>query len=70
MAIDEANRAAPAYLDTHAAALAELGRYPEAIRVQQRALEILQKAGVQGSVIAPFEEHLSHYQRGMPLRDP
>jgi TPR repeat protein len=59
--------ASPAYLDTLAAAFAELGRFPEAIEAQQRAMSDADPEDAE--LIAELEEHLGFYQQGKPWRD-
>lgn len=63
-------KAGPVYMDTKAAALAELGRFEDAARVQKRAIRNLRLAKVDESIVADFEQRLAIYEQGMPLRDP
>jgi hypothetical protein len=74
-----------AFLDTLAAALAEQGRFDEAIAVQQRAIAQISNpsASAAGSSVSPataapvpkevlsqIRDHLEKYRGKQPLRDP
>jgi TPR repeat protein len=63
-----AERPAPTYLDTLAAAYAEAGRFEDAVRAQQRAI-----AALSGSETAEgrdaLEQRLELYRSGQPYRD-
>ena len=69
-AIAGIGRRDPAFLDTLAAGLAEMGRYEEAERVQLEVLDVLEKAGAPEEVMRDFELHLDSYRSKLPLRDP
>ena len=55
-----------AYLDTFAAAYAEVGRFDEAVKIQQEALAGLGR----GSLRDGYRKHLTSYQDGKPWREP
>ena len=56
-----------AYLDTLAAAYAELGRFAEAIRIQEEALALVADAGSEEA--EALAEHLAAYQAGESWRE-
>jgi TPR repeat protein len=56
-----------AYLDTLAAAYAELGRFPEAVSIQEQALTLVTEAGSEEA--RALAEHLAAYQAGEPWRE-
>lgn len=56
-----------AYLDTLAAAYAELGRYTEAVSTQEQALALVAEAGSEEA--QALAEHLAAYQAGEPWRE-
>jgi tetratricopeptide (TPR) repeat protein len=58
----------PIYLHTLAAALAESGRFGDAIQNVQKAIDLAQAAG-QKPVVALLNDDLAHYQAGRPLHD-
>jgi len=60
----------PAFLDTLAAAYAEAGDFPEAIRIEERALAVLSRAGAPPEVTAAFERTLAGFRAHEPVRDP
>jgi hypothetical protein len=59
----------PGYLDTLAAAYAEAGRYPEAVRAADKALAIAIAAGQEG-LARVIREHRELYRANRPLRVP
>ncbi|MEZ5553464.1 MAG: tetratricopeptide repeat protein [Pseudomonadales bacterium] len=60
-------QSSPAYLDTLAAAYAELGRFPEAIATQQRAIGLItDQTSEEARALA---EHLAAYQAQQPWRE-
>jgi len=60
----------PGYRDTLAAALAEGGRFEEAVQVQAEVVSDLRKAGVSPQTIAGVERRLEAYRAGVGVRDP
>ncbi len=72
LALDQASKAVAqvataSYLDTLAAAYAELGKFEEAVATQMQALESMtaEEAALQDE----FELRLAHYQRNQPWRE-
>jgi TPR repeat protein len=63
-----AERAVPAYLDTLAAAYAEAGRFDEAVRAQQRAIDALPSTA-SAATRDSFAERLELYRSGQPHRE-
>jgi len=55
-----------AYLDTYAAAYAELGRFDDAVKTQRRALDGLGR----GALRDDYRRHLKSYEEGKPWREP
>ena len=65
------NQQETGFLDTLGAAYAEAGRFADAVRTQQRALELLRQAnGIPNDVIADFESRLRLYQNKQPFHRP
>ena len=58
----------PALLDTLAAAQAEVGRFDEAVRTLQSALQLAEKTG-DSRLVPILQQHLQLYQQQMPLRE-
>jgi tetratricopeptide (TPR) repeat protein len=56
------------YVDTLAAAYAELGRFDEAIKTQQEAIQLAQQAE-QPENVAEYEKRLKLYEQKQPFRD-
>ncbi|MBL4700630.1 MAG: tetratricopeptide repeat protein, partial [Phycisphaeraceae bacterium] len=59
---------APRYLDTLAAASAEVGRYPQAITVQTQAIGLAKQAGFT-ELVTTMTRRLTLYQNHKPYRD-
>ena len=55
-------------LDTLAAGYAAAGRYPEAVRAAEKALELVQAVSAQDA--PAVAERLMLYQQGKPYREP
>lgn len=60
----------PAFLDTLAAALAEQGRFAEAIRVEIEVVESMREVGASDQALREVRNHLEGYRSNRPLRDP
>jgi tetratricopeptide (TPR) repeat protein len=58
-----------AVLDALACAYAEVGRYPDAVRVAQRALAIASE-GDRSELAASISQHLEHFRQGKPYHKP
>lgn len=56
----------PAYLDTFAAAYAELGRFEDAVETEKRAVSGLGR----GSLRDEYRRHLKSYENKKPWREP
>ncbi|CAK9047180.1 Secretory immunoglobulin A-binding protein EsiB [Durusdinium trenchii] len=56
-----------AYLDTLAAAYAELGRFAEAVATQEQAMALITEAGSEEALA--LAEHLAAYEAGEPWRE-
>jgi TPR repeat protein len=63
-----AERPSPAYIDTLAAAYAEAGRFEDAVRAQQRAIDALQ-GPVPAETRDAFRERMELYRSGQPYRE-
>ena len=62
------NASEPGFLDTAAAAYAEVGRFADAVRSQQRAIALLQQTSdVAEAVIDDFNSRLLLYQANRPF---
>jgi tetratricopeptide (TPR) repeat protein len=57
----------PSILDTLAAALAETGRFSDATRTAQKAMELARAAGQQ-NLVKELDGELKRYQAGLPCR--
>ena len=65
------NKQEPGFLDTLAAAYAEAGRFADAVRSQETAIELLLQAGtVPAPVIEDFQSRLQLYQNNRPFHRP
>jgi tetratricopeptide (TPR) repeat protein len=60
----------PGFLDTMAAAFAETGRFAEAVRAQEKAIELLRSSDVPPVVIDDFNSRLRLYQNNRPFHRP
>jgi arylsulfatase A-like enzyme/Flp pilus assembly protein TadD len=60
----------PDYLDTLAAAYAELGDFDQAIAEQRRALTLVEGRDLPPRLVAYLEHHLASFEAGEPLRVP
>jgi tetratricopeptide (TPR) repeat protein len=60
----------PDYLDTLAAAYAELGRFDEAVAEQRRALALVEGRGLPDGFVASLRAHLALLESGRPIREP
>jgi hypothetical protein len=58
----------PDYLDTLASAHAEVGDFANAVRVQQRAVQLLE-AGGDPDRIEAARSHLAEFEAGRPVRE-
>ena len=61
------NASEPGFLDTLAAAYAESGRFADAVRAQENAIELLRRAGQAQAVIADFESRFRLYKSNRPF---
>ena len=59
----------PSVLDTMAAAYAEAGRFDEAVKAEQRAVESADQAGEKGRA-AKLRQRLQLYESRQPFREP
>ncbi len=55
-------------IDTLAAAYARANRMKDAVRAQERAIELLKKEG-RTELLPEFKEHLERYKTGEPWRE-
>lgn len=60
----------PAFLDTLAAALAEQGRFKEAIQIETEVVESMRELGASVDALRDVQNSLEGYRLGQPLRDP
>ena len=72
LALDQAQKAvageeSAAYLDTLAAAYAELGNFAEAIAVQERAIKAITEE--EQDLRGELQTRLEYYQRSQPWRE-
>ena len=59
----------PGLLDTLAAAHAEAGNFENAVRIESRAIALLEERAATPETIEVFRIHLAHFRAGEPLRD-
>lgn len=65
------NEREPGFLDTLAAAYAEAGRFTDAVRSQEKGIELLRQAGtVSAEGIADYESRLRLYKNKQPFHRP
>ncbi len=68
--VEETQGKHPDYVDTLAAAYAEVGDFERAVAEQKRALELLDERGFPPQIVASFEQHLASLEAGEPIREP
>lgn len=67
--IEQSEEKAPYQFDTSAAAYAEAGNFPEAIKAQEKAISLLQeKYPNDKETLSKYEKHLASYKEGKPWR--
>jgi tetratricopeptide (TPR) repeat protein len=57
------------YLDTLAAAFAEIGKFKEAIAAQEKAIALLKEKGSDEQTMAGYRKRLENYKAGKPWRE-
>ncbi|MDH3212786.1 MAG: sulfatase-like hydrolase/transferase [Myxococcales bacterium] len=68
--VDADGAAHPSFLDTLAAAYAEVGDFGQAVETSRRAIALLRNREVSDDVIESFERNLAEYEAGRPVREP
>ena len=68
--VDADGAAHPSFLDTLAAAYAEVGEFARAVETSRRAIALLRNREVSDDVIESFERNLAEYEAGRPVREP
>ena len=67
--VAEGKGAHPSYLDTLAAAYAEVGQFEKAVETSRKAIALLQSRDMPEEVVASFRNNLEHYEAGRPVRE-
>jgi tetratricopeptide (TPR) repeat protein len=60
----------PQHAETLAMALAEVGRFDDAIKLQEQVVERLEQGGAAGDLVAEAKSRLDRYRQGVPARAP
>jgi tetratricopeptide (TPR) repeat protein len=68
--VEESGGKHPDYLDTLAAAWAEVGDFERAVAEQRRALALVQGRDLPPELVEPLRRHLALFEAGEPLRVP
>ena len=68
--VDRLEKDEPSFLDTFAAALAEVGRFEEAAAYEERAIRALEKRGAPDAAIDRMRAREARYRERKPTRDP
>jgi arylsulfatase A-like enzyme/Flp pilus assembly protein TadD len=66
--VAEGKGAHPTYLDTLAAAYAEVGQFEKAVETSRKAIALLQNRDMPEEAVASFRNNLEHYEAGRPVR--
>ena len=69
-AVAESEGRHPDYLDTLAAAYAEIGDFERAVAEERRALAQLEGRDVPAAIVGLFRRNLARFEAGEPLREP
>ncbi len=69
-AVAESEGRHPDYLDTLAAAYAEIGDFERAVAEERRALAQLEDRDVPDAIVGLFRRNLARFEAGEPLREP
>jgi len=69
-AVELSHDRSPEFLDTLAVALAEAGRFDEAIEIQSEALRAAEGGGSSRELIDELRRHLEAFRKGQPIRSP
>jgi arylsulfatase A-like enzyme len=67
--VAEGKGAHPTYLDTLAAAYAEVGQFEKAVETSRTAIALLQSRDMPEEAVASFRSNLEHYEAGRPVRE-
>jgi arylsulfatase A-like enzyme len=68
--VEESGAQHPDYLDTLAAAWAEVGDFERAVAEQRRALALVEGRDLPPGLVEPLRRHLELFEAGEPLREP